>query len=232
MNENITSPGKRLETCASFVRRGTVAADIGTDHAYLPIWLIQNGICPKVYASDINDEPIRSAKRNIECLELCDKIITFTGDGLQKIPQSDLGDIIIAGMGGDNIVSIINKADWLRNRKYRLIMQPMSHTERLREYLYSHGYQIIAEKAICESGRLYTIICAEYSDEKIQFTDFDIFAGKLDSNDPCAAALLKKQAGIIRSMAEGAAAKGNAQDAARYSSLAEKIIRYAEEKTK
>jgi Predicted SAM-dependent methyltransferase len=223
MNHKPIYPGARLEACASFARKGKVAADIGTDHAYLPIWLIQNHISRRVYASDINEEPINVARKNIEEYALTEKIITFTGDGLEKVPREEVDDIIVAGMGGDNIASIIDGAKWLCNRRYRLILQPMSHTERLREYLYSHGFLILTEKAVCESRRLYTVICAEFSGEEFSFDEYDIYAGRLTGTDPDSAAILKKQAGILRAEAEGMARKGNKTEEERLRSLSERL---------
>lgn len=219
--------GARLEACASLVRKGKVPADVGTDHAYLPIWLIQNGIAEKAYASDINEEPIKTAKNNIERYGLSGKIIAFTADGLQSTPYDDVDDIIIAGMGGDNIAEILSSADWLKNYRYRLILQPMSRASKLREFLYKNGFVIIYEKAVCEAGRVYTVICSEYSDQPTEYNEFDIFAGKLDCKDKYATLLLKKQAGILRSIAEGYGAKGNLSEKKRMSDLADDIDQYA-----
>lgn len=216
--------GARLEACAAFVRRGKIAADIGTDHAYLPIWLVRSGIVPYAYASDINEEPIRSAMNNINSYGLNEKIIAFTADGLSKIPEDKVDDIIIAGMGGDNIAGILSGAKWLKNARYRLIMQPMSRASRLREHLFGNGFDIIEERAVCEAGRIYTVICAEYSGRNSSFDDYDIYAGRLDGSDPNAAALLKKQAGILFSIAEGCAAKGDYSGKAHYVMLAQKLM--------
>ena len=228
MNNKPIYPGTRLEACASFARHGKTAADIGTDHAYLPIWLIQNHISSRIFASDINQEPITVARKNIEAYGLNDKIITFTGDGLKKIQPEEVDDIIIAGMGGDNISSILSSAEWVRDPRYRLILQPMSHAERLREFLYVNGFEIVAEKAVCESGRLYTIICAEYAGKTIAFDDYDIYAGKLTGSDPSSSSLLKKQAGILRAEAAGFAVKGDKSTEERLKTLADKIERIAE----
>ena len=216
--------GARLDACADFVRRGKIPADIGTDHAYLPIWLVQTGKVPMAYASDINEEPIRSAKNNIESHRLDEKIITFTANGLEKIPCDNVDDIIIAGMGGDNIAAILDGGKWLKNARYRLILQPMSRTARLREYLFKNGFVIIDEKAVCEAGRIYTVICAAFSETNVLYDEFDLYAGRLDSSDPNAAELMKKQAGILLSMAEGCAAKKDYSGQAHYIMLAEKLI--------
>lgn len=216
--------GSRLETCAGFVRKGGIVADIGTDHAYLPISLVLRGIAAMAYASDINEEPIRSAQRNISSYRLNEKIITFTADGLEKIPSDKVDDIIVAGMGGDNIASIIDRAKWLKNDRYRLILQPMSRASRLREYLFKNGFCIIAEKAVREANRIYTVIYAKYSEIDIEYDDYDIYAGRLEGSDPYAAALLKKQAGILLSAGEGCVAKGDISGSEYYKKLAQRLL--------
>ncbi len=226
--EKILELGARLEACAGFVREGKVPADIGTDHAYLPIWLVLSGKVPAAYASDINEEPIRSAVKNINYYGLSEKIKTFTASGLEKTPQEKVDDIIIAGMGGDNISAILSGAEWLKNRRYRLILQPMSRASRLREHLYKNGFDIIAEKAISEAERVYTVICAEYSGESLDYDDCSIYSGKLDSSDPNAATLLKKQVRILRSVAEGCAAKGDISGQAHFIELAQQLERDAD----
>lgn len=216
--------GERLATCAEFVREGKISADIGTDHAYLPVYLVQKGIVPAAYASDINEEPVNSARKSIARYGLDEKIIAFTGDGLEKIPPDEVDDIIIAGMGGDNIAAILGEAEWLKNPRYRLILQPMSRASRLREFLFREGFAILSEKAICEADRIYTVICAEYSEISVEYAEYDIYAGRLDAADPNAAALLRKQAGILRSMAEGCAARGDTAGQEKYRRLAERLI--------
>lgn len=230
MSESVFSLGARLEMCAEFVRQGKVLADIGTDHAYLPIWLALKGKIPRAYASDINEEPIKSAIANIEKYHLSDKIFTFTADGLAKIPYADIDDIVIAGMGGDNIAGILNAADWLPNPRYRLILQPMSRAERLREYLYHHHFEIIAEKPVCEANRLYTVICAEYreySENPPHFDEFEVYVGKLGNENAYAVKLIQKQAGILQATADGLAAKGDDEGAAHFRALSEKLLSYA-----
>ncbi len=228
MEEKTFSLGARLEGCASFVRNGKVPADIGTDHAYLPIWLVSSGIVPRAFASDINEEPIKSAKRNIEKCGLSEKVTTFTANGLDLIPPDDVDDIIIAGMGGDNIAAILSSAEWLKNPRYRLILQPMSRASNLREYLYRNRFEIKEEKAVCEAGRIYTVICAEYNDTFSEYDDIQVYVGKLYSADRHAAELLRKQAGILRSMADGYAVKGDPENSGKYSALAERLENYVD----
>lgn len=228
MNERMFSLGTRLETCAGFVREGKIVADIGTDHAYLPIWLTATGKISRAYASDINEEPIKVAEENIAKHNLCDKITTFTGAGLEKIPQNDVDDIVIAGMGGDNIVGILNAAKWLKNGRYRLILQPMSKAEKLREYLYRSNFNIIEEKTACEANRIYTVICAEYSEDPLDFSEFDFYAGGLDNTDANARKLLRKQAAILLAEAEGRAKCGDLEGELLLKKLSNELIDYAD----
>ncbi|MBQ5545864.1 MAG: SAM-dependent methyltransferase [Clostridia bacterium] len=221
------SLGARLAACADMVREGKVPADIGTDHAYLPIWLVQSGKVPRAYASDIHEEPIQSAKFNIKRYGLSDKIITFTADGLAKIPPDDVDDIIIAGMGGDAIAAILAQADWIRDEKYRLILQPMSHAERLREYLYRHGFTMIDEKPVCEANRIYTVIHATYSTNAKPFTEFDFYAGRLGPDNPLSVRLLEKQADILEAVADGMAAQQLPEQEAHWRSMSAQLREYA-----
>ena len=218
--------GARLEACASFVRAGRIPADIGTDHAYLPIWLVSSGKHPRAYASDINEEPVRLATANIARYGLTDKIITLIANGLEKIPPDDVDDIIIAGMGGDNTAEIIAAAEWLRAPRYRLILQPMSHTERLREYLYTHGFTILSERPVCEAKRVYTVISAEFPANSAPFTELDFYIGRLPRDNPYGRALLEKQAGILLATADGMTVKGDQKAAAHWRGLAEQIMAY------
>lgn len=227
MNETVFSLGARLEACAAFVREGSVLADIGTDHAYLPIWLTLKGKIQRAYASDINEEPIQSAIGNIEKYHLSDKIFTFTADGLTKIPHMEVDDIVIAGMGGDNIAEILHAADWVKNPRYRLVLQPMSRAERLREYLYRNSFDIITEKAMCEANRIYTVICAEYSEKPLHFDEFHFYVGRLGNDNEYSIKLIEKQAAILQDIANGMAVKGNIERERYYKALSEQLLAYA-----
>ncbi|HHV51820.1 MAG TPA: SAM-dependent methyltransferase [Clostridiales bacterium] len=153
----------RLKLIASFVRPGCRIADIGTDHAHLPIFLVKNGVCPFAIASDIGEKPVAIARKNIAEARLEGQISVRAGDGLSVISPGEVDDLIIAGMGGETIAGIIGAAGWLKNEKYRLILQPMTRSENLREYLFSEGFAIIDEQ-IAETGdKLYPVICAEYN---------------------------------------------------------------------
>ena len=151
----------RLHTVSLFVRDGAILADIGTDHAYLPIYLALNNKIKLGYASDINLGPIERAKENIKRFKLEEKIFTNVASGLENIENIKPTDIAICGMGGELIAKIIDASSYVRNNKIRLILQPMTCVKELREYL-QNGFSTIDENVIFEDGKLYQIICVEY----------------------------------------------------------------------
>ena len=155
----------RLSSVAELVRQGAVFADIGTDHGYLPLYLLENEIISFAYLSDINEGPLLSAKANAEKEGLLDRCEFFLSDGLSAIPRDTVTDIAICGMGGELIVKIIDEAREIsRVGGVRLLLQPMSRPEVLREYLYREGYRIIDER-YSEAGKFYITILAEYTGE-------------------------------------------------------------------
>lgn len=151
----------RLKTIASYVRRGSLAVDVGCDHAYLAIWLVKNNIARHVIASDVNEGPLYRAKKNIAAEGASERITVLRTDGLDGIAGHNPDDIIIAGMGGDLIASIIEEAHFLRKPGKRLILQPMTHPERVRRAVVRIGFTIIDESLTSDDGRIYQVICAE-----------------------------------------------------------------------
>lgn len=135
-------------------------ADIGTDHAYIPIHLIENNICSRVIATDISAGPVSSARKNIEKNNLSESIEVRLGSGLTPIEESECDECIIAGMGGCTIINILSEKT-LSECKY--ILQPMNYQYELRSYLYSSGFKITEEDIAVEGFKVYNIICAEKS---------------------------------------------------------------------
>ncbi|MBQ7007325.1 MAG: SAM-dependent methyltransferase, partial [Oscillospiraceae bacterium] len=125
----------RLKAAADMVRCGKKIADIGTDHAHLPIFLVENGICVSAVASDVRPGPIANAKANVEAAGLADKIQLRLASGLDKVSPDEADDIVIAGMGGILMVQLLEVAEWLKDESKHLVLQPQSHAEILREYL-------------------------------------------------------------------------------------------------
>ena len=161
----------RLSAVAELVRRGAFVADVGTDHAYLPIALVSEGIARGAVASDINEGPYLRAKKNVTEHSLETKITTVHCAGLSGIEKFSPTDILICGMGGELIASIIEDAPFVKDSTVRLVLQPMTHPEILREYLIKNGFEIISERIVKEE-KLYQIICAEYKHSP-NTVDFD-----------------------------------------------------------
>ncbi len=159
----------RLQLCANFVGRGNRVADIGCDHGYLSIHLLQSGIASHVYASDIREGPLQSAIRNAEKYGVREHIQFYLSDGVRCIPR-DFDDLICAGMGGDTMIHILESAPWLRDPKYTLILQCQSKTPMLRRYLSEQGWRIYEESVVRDGKFLYTVLEAGWRPEYPKLT--------------------------------------------------------------
>lgn len=168
----------RLAAAADFGRNGKRVADIGTDHASLPIYLVGNGFSPYAVACDINIGPLNAAKHNIASAKLSDKIDVLLTDGLNGVDSYLPEDIYILGMGGELILRIIDESEYTRKSGVRLILQPMTHANDLRSGLYSNGFDIVDETLVRDRDRVYQIIVAEFDGVKRFATDVELWLGK------------------------------------------------------
>ena len=147
----------RLLACAGFVANGNRVADIGCDHGYLSIHLLQNGIARSCIAADINEGPLESARRNARKFGMLNKMEFCLSDGVQNIPR-DFDTMVCAGMGGDTMIGILSQAPWLKDEKYRLILQCQSKLPELRQWLYSAGYRINRETLAKDGKFIYSVM--------------------------------------------------------------------------
>ena len=147
----------RLLACAGFVRKGDRVADVGCDHGYLSIHLLQVGVAESAICSDVKQQPLQCAVRNAKKYGLQDKMEFYLSDGVEKIPR-DFDTMVCAGMGADTMVSILAAAPWLQDKKYRLILQCQSKTPLLRKYLSDNGYAITKETVLKDGRFLYTVM--------------------------------------------------------------------------
>lgn len=159
----------RLLVCAGFVAPGERVADVGCDHGYLSIYLLVNGIARSCIASDVKEQPLLSAVRNAEKFGVRGKMEFCLCDGAVGIPR-DFDCIVCAGMGSDTIVSILEAAPWLRDRRYRLILQCQSKTPMLRQYLSDMGWRITEESALRDGRFLYTVMEVYYEPDYPRLT--------------------------------------------------------------
>jgi tRNA (adenine22-N1)-methyltransferase len=153
---------ERLRSALPYVRPGARIADVGTDHAHLPIYLVGNGICSFAVASDVGEGPIARARCEVELYGLTEKIETLLTDGLQGIEPYGVEDVLIFGMGGELITQILEAAPWICRPGIRLILQPMTHAFDVRDWLSAHGFRILHECLTREEFRVYQTLCAEY----------------------------------------------------------------------
>jgi len=155
-------PDARLQMVATLVPKGARLADIGSDHAYLPVYLIQSGKITQALATDVNFGPIERAQKNIALAGLRDKIQTRRCDGLCGVEDFAPDTVSIAGVGGELIVSILDKSDYVRENAPLLILQPMTQIAFLRRYLAQKGYDIFSEHLVPDEHRIYQIIVCRY----------------------------------------------------------------------
>ncbi|WP_418790639.1 tRNA (adenine(22)-N(1))-methyltransferase [Phosphitispora sp. TUW77] len=163
---------KRLMTIAKFISTGSVVADIGTDHAMLPVYLIKNGISEKVIAGDLNKGPLEMAKKNVIEAGFLDRIFLRQGNGLEIISSGEVDTAVISGMGGSTIREIIQNAGSAANSLKKMVLQPMNDSRRLRKWLVENGWAIDDEEIVEEDSRLYEIVCVVRGVEKTM--DIDI----------------------------------------------------------
>ena len=163
----------RLACAADFVRAGAVLADVGTDHAYLPIALLSCGAISYAYAADIAKGPLATAKAHLDdCAKenpaLTERIQLVLTDGLSGLENMPLAvtDISICGMGGELIARILSDAPFVRNPDIRLILQPMTMQPVLRCWLCENGFSVERERLCTANGKLYSVLCCHYTGEK------------------------------------------------------------------
>ena len=147
----------RLLACCNFVHPGDRIADVGCDHGYLSIHLLTKGIASFAIASDLREGPLQSARDNAAKFGVHDKIEFCLSDGVQNIPR-DFDTLVCAGMGAHTMISILEAAPWLQDKRYRMILQCQIKTPMLRQYLTGQGWQIQQEAVLRDGKFLYTVM--------------------------------------------------------------------------
>ena len=169
----------RLELIASFVSDGVGVCDVGTDHAYLPALIAKRGYSGNIIATDINEGPILKARRNLQAEGLSEIVKLYMCDGLDAVSPCDIDTIIIAGMGGDTMTGILDRAEWCQEKCKRLILQPATKPEILRFWLINNGFIIASERQILENDTLYQVIVAEPGTDR-RYLDSELYTGKFE----------------------------------------------------
>ena len=186
----------RLLSAASFVKKGASVIDVGTDHAYLPVHLIESGIAVRALATDINEGPLNNAKETIQEAGLEDRIATRLAGGLDGAEGFHADTVMICGMGGELIADILDHAPFVKDPSIRLILQPMTFGDHLRKYLLSNGFHIVDEALSTDNKKLYTCICAEYDGVVREYSEIELLIGKHNlerRNDPLRAPFIERE---------------------------------------
>lgn len=150
---------KRLAACAALVTKGGVVCDVGTDHAYLTAELLQKGICTRAVATDIHQGPLDAARHTLSEADVLAQTELLLCDGLEQVQPEGITDVVIAGMGGETIVHILEQCSW--KNEVNLILQPMTKIPTLRQWLAAQGFGW-REHVIAEGEKFYVILDARY----------------------------------------------------------------------
>ncbi len=187
----------RLKTIASLVPRGARVCDVGTDHAFLPIYLAENNITQNVIATDLNEKPLKNARENLKKsgvsgveLRLC--------DGLSAVEESEVDTVIIAGMGGEVIIGIMDACEWLQKETISIILQPTTSAEILRRFLCENRFEILEEIPVLENSKLYSVMKVKYSGISISYPEHYYFIGKIPCTKEGILYIKKQQKRIIQ----------------------------------
>ncbi len=156
---------KRLSLIASFTAAGSSVCDVGCDHGYLSAFLCLRGDLKSICATDINEKPLENARKTFRKYGI-EGVKLYKCDGLSGLSRADADTVIIAGMGGDVISGIIERAAFLKDKTVTLILQPMTSADSLREYLAQNGFCVFKEQAVSEGKKVYSVMCARFNGNK------------------------------------------------------------------
>lgn len=191
----------RLHLLARLVPEGCRLTDVGTDHGYLPVALLQQGRIAAAIASDIGAEPLEHARRTAIQYGV-DGMDFRLCAGLSGVAPEETDVIVIAGMGGETIISILQDAPWTADGRHRLLLQPMTKAAALRHWLADNGYTFTDEHLVEDKGRVYPILCVKGGVFR-PLTEAEALCGVLLADDPLYAAYLTEHITKLRRSAEG-----------------------------
>jgi tRNA (adenine22-N1)-methyltransferase len=158
----------RLRNIAALIDKCNCAADIGSDHGYLPVFLIKNDVCQKAIASDINKGPVERTRINVRLNDCEDRIDCRQGAGLRTIKPYEAECAVIAGMGGNLIRDIIEESPEVFRSLQYAVLQPVQNSEVLRKHIYEKGYRILEEELCIDENKFYEIIKVKYDNIEIK----------------------------------------------------------------
>ena len=204
----------RLAAIAEQVPQGARLADVGTDHAYLPAWLLLAGRISGAVATDVREGPLQRGRETARLYKVEDRIVFRCCDGLAAVEPQEADTVVIAGMGGELILRIVGETPWLRDSSKRLILQPMSSVPQLRSGLVDLGYSIIQEEAVVDGGKVYSAFTAQFSGSPVETGPLYPLMGKLRPGAPQVDRYAQKVLCSLESQRQGALHQGRMDQAA------------------
>jgi Predicted SAM-dependent methyltransferase len=219
----------RLKCVADRIRRGSYPADIGTDHAYIPIYLIKNEICGRVIATDIRRGPLLKAEKNILEYGIKDRILLAQGPGLTPVLNHDIDCAILAGMGGRVIRDILEDGKSKAGMVDYFVIQPVQYPEVVREYLYNNNYSIQEDRLIKENGRIYQVMTAVHGTDIIDDCIFFEFGKKLIENkDPLLHEYIEKKISELKKVIEKTGIENSDNAGRKFEECTERLKKFEE----
>lgn len=219
----------RLQVIADYVPKNTIVGDIGTDHGYIPIYLIQNNISKKVIAADISKNSLDKAVENVKEYKYEDRIETRLGNGLEIIKEYEIDTVIIAGMGGILIKDIMDK-NWIkRDSISNFILQPNIATNELRKYLIENSFEIVDEKLVKDGKKFYEVLYVKKGLAYVEENPFYEIGNKLIENkDPLLKNFIEYKMTLNNKIIKELEKEDSKNSRERYEILTEENRRYKE----
>lgn len=208
----------RLQLLADLVPLGARLTDVGTDHGYLPVYLLQKGHIASAIAADIGEAPLEHARRTARQFGVKGSLRFLRCDGLDGISPEETDTVVIAGMGGETIIHILSQAAWTKNGSTLLLLQPMTKQEELRRWLSENGYAQYAERLVRDKDYLYPVFTV-YGGARQELSAAEIYGGVDIEVDPLAGEYLDQKIRRLTQAAEGLRRGGGAENIARAEEL-------------
>ena len=201
---------KRMKAVADLAGMGECLADVGTDHGYIPIYLLEEGRFQRGIAMDVHEGPLLRARENIQSHGLSDRISCRLGDGLERLGKGEADTVVIAGMGGSLIIRILTEGEEVLKEVSRLVLQPQSEIAKVRDFLQEQGYQIEKEHMVLDEGKYYQAMRVGHGRmEKLLPEEAKYGSFLLKENDSCLKEYLNREEQKFREILESLQDGGN-----------------------
>jgi len=220
---------RRLETLASYIERTDILGDIGTDHGFIPIYLVENNVTSQIIASDLNEGPLENAKEELSQKGLLDSVDLRLGGGLEPYKPGEINTALIAGMGGTLIKNILNDGKEHLPYLKKLILQPMHGVVELRRFLLNNGYKIVDEDLIYENNIYYEIIVAKRGkSQAYEHIDLEFGFHMLKKDTDISKAYLQLKTDKLQEIVDNIARHGSSASQEKVKELRDTIEAYKE----